>query len=151
MLNGALFRCRRCCCASMKDILISGDTLEVLVDRTRLVMEQLRTAGFYTKLGKCDFGVTAIVYLGRLASDQGFAADPAKPRAIMTSCAPHRDRRLWISGPCKIQYIPGYAGEAILDPGRYSALLHPLLCLPPSLKPAFVKMLTPTPPSPWAT
>jgi len=44
------------------------------------VLQKLASAGIYSKLGKCQFGVSEIKFLGHIVSKEGIKADTEKIR-----------------------------------------------------------------------
>ena len=53
------------------DLIIYSRTLEEHLEHIEAVLEKLKEAGIYTKLGKCQFGVEEIKFLGHIVGKDG--------------------------------------------------------------------------------
>ena len=66
----------------MDDILIFSTSLEEHRRHVRMVLATLRHHQLYAKASKCEFGRTAVGFLGHVISEHGVAVDPRKVAAI---------------------------------------------------------------------
>lgn len=64
------------------DILIFSQSLGDHKDHLRQVLQVLRTQEFYAAKHKCEFGVSQVLFLGYVVSDQGLSVDTSKIEAI---------------------------------------------------------------------
>ncbi|WVZ51949.1 hypothetical protein U9M48_003046 [Paspalum notatum var. saurae] len=65
------------------DILIYSKTEEVHEDHLRLVLQKLREHKLYAKLGKCEFWLDQVPFLGHIVSKGGIMVDPSKISSVM--------------------------------------------------------------------
>jgi len=65
------------------DILIYNSSLEEHVEHLRKVFQRLRENRLYTKLEKCEFGVTEVDFLGHKITQEGLMIDYHKVKAIL--------------------------------------------------------------------
>jgi hypothetical protein len=65
------------------DILILSKTEEEHEKHLRLVLEKLISNQLYTKLSKCEFWLTEVVFLGHVISAGGVLVDPGKVRDVL--------------------------------------------------------------------
>lgn len=64
------------------DILIFSPSLADHEDHLRQVLQVLRKEEFYAAKHKCEFGVSQVLFLGYVVSDQGLAVDTSKIEAV---------------------------------------------------------------------
>jgi len=76
------------CSAYLDDIIIYSKTREEHVQHLRLVLEQLRKAGLFAKISKCEFFVQETKFLGLIVGENGFRMDPEKVKTIVNWKAP---------------------------------------------------------------
>ena len=72
----------------LDDILIFSKTKEEHEKHVRLVLENLRKRGVYSKLEKCLFHQTEMEFLGFIATTEGLKMDPKKVETIVSWEAP---------------------------------------------------------------
>jgi hypothetical protein len=78
----------------LDDILVYSPSWETHLVHLRQVLETLRNTKFFAKLSKCEFGKTAIHYLGHIISDAGVATDPDKTSVMRNWPLPHNTTEL---------------------------------------------------------
>jgi len=66
----------------LDDILIYSKTREEYIIYLRQVLKQLRNAGLFAKLLKCEFFVRKTKFLGLIVRDYGFRMDPDKVKIV---------------------------------------------------------------------
>jgi hypothetical protein len=69
------------------DILIFSKT-EGHENHLRLVLEKLRSNQLYAKLGKCEFWLTKVAFLGHVISAGGVSVDPSKVKDVLNWMPP---------------------------------------------------------------
>jgi hypothetical protein len=62
----------------LDDILIFSGTLDERVKHVKKVLDSLQREKLYVKLSKCEFGMTALVYLGHIVGKGQLKIDPSK-------------------------------------------------------------------------
>jgi hypothetical protein len=72
----------------MDNILILGETMEELNERTLEVLQLLREDDLYLKPQKCEFGVTKVSFLGFIIEHGKMTMDPIKLAGIADWPAP---------------------------------------------------------------
>ena len=76
------------------DILIWGDSIEQLRERTTQVFKSVQTHGLKLNRAKCQFEKTEVTFLGHLITDKGVEADPSKVEAIKDMSNPTTKKEL---------------------------------------------------------
>ena len=66
----------------LDDVIVHGASFQQTLDRLRLVLERLRSAGLKLKPAKCEFFRKRVSFLGHLVSRDGIAPDPEKVVAV---------------------------------------------------------------------
>lgn len=64
------------------DVLVMAKDWNKMIQRLRMVLEALRSAGLTLKLSKCHFGKRSVEYLGFVVSETGIEPGPVKVDAI---------------------------------------------------------------------
>jgi len=64
------------------DILVYSKTREEHAEHLRAVFQLLRDHQLYAKLGKCQFWMESVSFLGHIISEQGISVDPRKVEAV---------------------------------------------------------------------
>ena len=64
------------------DILVYSRTREEHAEHLRAVFQLLRDHQLYAKLGKCQFWMESVSFLGHIISEQGISVDPRKVEAV---------------------------------------------------------------------
>ena len=84
--------------AYLDDLLIYSNSLKEHKRHVRLVLERLRSAGFYLNLFKCVFYVEEVSFLGFVVGKEGIQMGPAKVEAITSWPCPDsvRDIRVFL-------------------------------------------------------
>jgi hypothetical protein len=72
----------------MDDILIHADTLELLHERTKKILQRLEDNDLFIKLEKCKFNQTEVEFLGMIISHNAIKMDPIKLAGIADWPAP---------------------------------------------------------------
>jgi hypothetical protein len=67
----------------LDDILIFNRTWDEHVRYTKKVLDTLQRENLYVKLSKCEFGKTALVYLGHIVGGGQLKIDPSKIDVIV--------------------------------------------------------------------
>jgi len=70
------------CSAYLDDILIYSKTREEHIEHVRKVLMQLRKAGLFAKISKCEFFVQKTKFLGLIIGRDGIQMDPEKVKTI---------------------------------------------------------------------
>jgi hypothetical protein len=70
------------------DILIYSRSEEEHEEHLRLVLQNLRKHSLYGKLGKCEFLMKQVVFLGHVISKGGISVDPSKVQDVLSWNAP---------------------------------------------------------------
>lgn len=70
------------CSAYLDDILIYSKTREEHLDHIRKVLMQLREAGLFAKISKCEFLVQQTKFLGLIVGRAGIQMDPEKVKTV---------------------------------------------------------------------
>jgi len=68
--------------AFINDILIYGDTLKEVRERTRRCLQRLREHGLFVKLKKCLFNTKEVPFLGFIVNSQGVTMDSSRVKTI---------------------------------------------------------------------
>jgi hypothetical protein len=104
--------------AYLDDILIYGDTLEELQQRTRRCLQRLREWGLHAKLKKCVFHVQSVNYLGFRITSEGISMEEDLIQTIKEWPTPKRVR--------DVQAFIGTTGFYRRFVPRYSHIAKPL-------------------------
>lgn len=72
----------RCVVVYFDDILIFSSSLSDHMEHLRAVLLVLRKDKLFGAIKKCAFGVSQVLFLGNIISNEGLAVDPAKVEAI---------------------------------------------------------------------
>lgn len=78
------------CSAYLDDVLVYSEDESLHEDHCRKVLTRLRKAGLFLDIGKCQFSVKKVTYLGMILSTEGLEMDPAKIRAIQDWADPEK-------------------------------------------------------------
>lgn len=70
------------CSAYLDDILIYSKTKEEHLEHVRKVLLQLREAGLFAKISKCEFFVRKTKFLGLIVGEDGIQMDPDKVKTV---------------------------------------------------------------------
>ena len=70
------------------DILVYSKDAQEHEQHLRIVLETLREKKLYAKLGKCDFWLKKVSFLGHIVSSEGIRVDPAKIKAVVNWKSP---------------------------------------------------------------
>lgn len=70
------------------DMLMTGRNDQEHLENLDRVLSRLKQAGVKLKLGKCDFLVPQVKYLGHVVTSAGFQPDPEKTEAVLKSSRP---------------------------------------------------------------
>jgi hypothetical protein len=86
------------CIVYLDDILIYSDSEEEHTEHVRKVLERLLKHGLYANLGKCEFRVKKVEYLGFILRPDGVAMDPSRVDTIREWPEPkcHRDVQVFL-------------------------------------------------------
>ena len=76
------------------DIIIWGNTLEQLRERTKATLDEIRKSGLKLRKDKCQFEKTQLIFLGHLISADGASPDPRKIEAILNMPDPTNVKEL---------------------------------------------------------
>jgi hypothetical protein len=76
------------------DLIIFSKTIEEHLVHIEEVLNKLKEAGVYSKLGKCQFGVKEIKFLGHVVSSEGIKADSDKVKAIQGLPTPKDEKAM---------------------------------------------------------
>jgi transposase InsO family protein len=76
------------CLVYLDDIIVTGKTVEEVVNNLAKVLTRLRTAGLKLKPSKCTLFARKVAYLGHIVSEEGIACDPAKVACVSDWPAP---------------------------------------------------------------
>ncbi|XP_064641934.1 uncharacterized protein K02A2.6-like [Lineus longissimus] len=109
------------CCNSVDDILVYADTKEHDV-RLRKVLNRLREVGLKLKQAKCIVGVTEVIYVGLMLTQNGVKPNPTKVEAIIKM--PHPEDK---SALMRFIGMVQYFGKFIPNLSQISAPLRELL------------------------
>jgi len=97
------------------DILVYSLNLKEHLKHLRLVLEVLKEHQLYAKASKCKFGSLEVDYLGRVLSEEGVKADPAKIVAMKNWPNPRIPKALrgflGLTGYYR-KFVKGYGGVA---------------------------------------
>jgi hypothetical protein len=66
------------------DILIFSKSKEEHDEHLRFVLQKLRENQLYDKLGKCEFWLKEVSFLGHIISEGGISMDPSKVESILS-------------------------------------------------------------------
>jgi hypothetical protein len=66
------------------DILIFSKSEEEHDEHLRLVLQKLRENQLYAKLGKCEFWLKEVPFLGHIISKGGISVDPSKVESVLS-------------------------------------------------------------------
>jgi len=80
------------CLVYLDDIIVFSSSVAGHLDRLRVVLDRLRSAGLKLKPGKCVFLQKSVSFLGHVVSDAGISTDPEKTRAVAEWPRPTRLR-----------------------------------------------------------
>jgi hypothetical protein len=67
----------------LDDILVFSRTWDEIVRHVKQVLDTLQREKWYVKMSKCEFGKTALVYLGHIVGGGQLKIDPSKIEAIV--------------------------------------------------------------------
>jgi hypothetical protein len=70
------------------DILIYSQNEQEHEEKLRKVLQRLRDCQWYTKLSKCEFWISEVLFLGHIINREGLVVDPKKVTAILDWKAP---------------------------------------------------------------
>ena len=70
------------CLVYLDDIILMSRTVDEHLERLKLILDRLRTAGLKLKPSKCNLLQKSISFLGHIVSENGIAADPVKVQAV---------------------------------------------------------------------
>jgi hypothetical protein len=62
----------------IEDILIYSQSEEEHVDHLKMVLQRLREHQLYAKLGKCEFWIQEVLFLGHIINKDGLVVGPKK-------------------------------------------------------------------------
>ena len=48
-----------------------------------MILETLRNKKLYTKLKKCEFWLTSVVFMGHVINEEGISVDPQKVEVVV--------------------------------------------------------------------
>jgi len=100
------------------DILVYSRSAEEHSEHLRLTLATLRRHQLFAKLGKCEFWLDRVAFLGHVISGEGLSVDPAKISAIMDWKQP--------VSPTEIRSFLGLAGYYRRFVEGFSSLAAPL-------------------------
>jgi len=80
------------CLVYLDDIIVFSSSIGDHLDRLRMVLDRLRSAGLKLKPDKCVFLQKSVSFLGHVVSDAGIGTDPEKTRAVAEWPRPTRLR-----------------------------------------------------------
>ncbi|KAL7871425.1 hypothetical protein SRHO_G00064080 [Serrasalmus rhombeus] len=105
----------RCCAVYLDDVVIASPTFEQHLLDLRQVFSRLESAGLSLKLGKCQFCLDELKFLGYRVTPQGILPDTDKVRAVTAFPVPTDVRQvrqfLGLTGYYR-RFIGGYAQQA---------------------------------------
>jgi Reverse transcriptase (RNA-dependent DNA polymerase) len=104
--------------AYLDDILIYGETIEEVQERTRRCLQRLREAGLSVKLSKCKFHVQEIDFLGFRITPEGISMENDLIQTIMDWPTPKKIK--------DVQAFIGTTGFYRRFVARYSHIAKPL-------------------------
>ncbi len=100
----------------LDDILIAGETRDELEVRVEEVLSRLSAAGLRLKFAKCEFGLTAVTYLGHRVSAEGLSPLAERVRDLMDA-----------PSPTCVQQLQSFVGKMAFNdlfmPGRAAVCL----------------------------
>ncbi|XP_045034364.1 uncharacterized protein LOC123475563 [Daphnia magna] len=70
------------CLVYLDDVIVYSSTIDLHVERLRLVLESLKKAGLKLKVSKCHFAETSLKVLGHVVDADGIRPDPDKLAAV---------------------------------------------------------------------
>ena len=105
----------------LDDMIIYSDTEEEHVPHVRVALAVLRKHKLYAKLGKCEFHVDDIAFLGYKISPAGVEMDPAKVASLLDRPIPQSVK--------EVQSFLGFANFYRKFIDGYSTLACPLTSL----------------------
>ncbi|XP_062702030.1 uncharacterized protein K02A2.6-like [Aedes albopictus] len=73
----------------LDDIILASNSLEEHLQQLERLLARIEEYGFHLKIGKSNFFMQQIQYLGLIVDDQGIRPDPEKIKAIVNMPAPH--------------------------------------------------------------
>ena len=79
---------------SFNDILIYSMTWEGNFHHLKEVLTMLADLTFFSKMSKCEFGMTELLYLGHVIYQDGVKVDPEKIKAILEWAIPRNLTKL---------------------------------------------------------
>ena len=100
------------CLVYLDDILCFGRDFEDTLERLKLVLDHLDSAGLRMKASKCNLFQTKLPFLGHVVSEEGISTDPEKVRKIKEWPTPQDVHQLRsFAGLCSYyrRYIEGFA------------------------------------------
>ena len=106
------------CVAYLDDILIYSNTKEEHEQHVKRVLERLDHAGLQVDIGKCEFSVQEVKYLGLIVTTNGLRMDPEKVDAVVNWQIPHKLR--------DVQAFLGFAGFYRRFIHRFSSIVAAL-------------------------
>ena len=107
-----------CVIVYLDDVLIFSDSLAQHHKHVREVLRCLRANGLYANLGKCDFHLTSVEYLGYIISPIGLTMAPSKVQTILDWPEPRKVK--------DIQSFLGFANFYRRFIHNYSDIVVPL-------------------------
>ena len=109
------------CIAYLNDILIYSNSLHEHKRHIKIILERLRSAGFFLDITKYEFHITEVLYLRFIISTHSVKIDPAKIKTILK----------WPQPTClkDMQSFLGFANFYRRFIYSYSTLLMPLVNL----------------------
>lgn len=129
MLDGLKFKK---CLVYIDDIVIFGKTFEETLENFECVLERIEAYGVKLKPKKCKLFRTEVEYLGRIVSQEGIKADPAKVKAVQEWPRPQtvKDIRSFLGFASYYrEFQPNFAGEvaplqAVVREGNNAGRCH---------------------------
>ena len=106
------------CVVYLDDILVFSENAEQHEDDVKEVLRRLRKAGLYANLGKCEFSVNTVSFLGFVVDQQGVHMEEDRVRAIAEWPAPRSVK--------DIQVFLGFTGFYRRFIKNYSKIVAPL-------------------------
>jgi len=67
----------------LDEIIIFSETLDEHVRHVKKVLDTMQRENLYVKMSKCEFGKTALVYLGHIVGGRQLKIDPSKIEVIV--------------------------------------------------------------------